>query len=633
MIDRDASGDAESVDKLIQRACAEFSEVVVIESGTERITYTALLVRAEELASRLRGSGLKRGGIVAIVGCRSAAVIVAVLAVWLAGGIVLLIDETLPETRRELMLDSAAASFVVQCGATSRIRTRAGGVGAAAAWSSNADHAYVAFTSGSTGAPKAIVGSHRGLAHFLKWQVEEFAIGVEDRFAHLTNISFDVWFRDALSPLLGGATLCIPIETHLGADNVLDFIRGNAISGLHVVPSIAEMWLAEADDVQQIVGLGRAFFAGEPLDGSLVSRWNDVFPNCQVVNLYGPSETTLAQYHLRVPSAPAPGIQSVGHAIPGSRSFVLDENQAECPPGVVGEVYINAAWPSHGYLVKGRIVSPFVRIEIGDDSHRCYPTGDLGRVLPDGALEISGRRDDQVKIGGVRIELQEVRSVVRSAPRVRDAFICAVPGLTGKILAGVVQMDDPDESVLRNHLRSHLMGVMIPAMIVFVPELPMLSNGKLDRRRLGDMVSDRLAEQARSATARKTSESRRTVSERLEDIWAELVGTDALTGGNAPSTFFESGGTSLTIVGLHAKIQREFGIQFPLVRLFEKVTLHAQCHLIEQLMGRGEATDAGRDTAAPRAPGRRQLVAARQARRIQLTEEVKNEGLDHGKHG
>lgn len=616
MINRDASGDAESVDKLLQRACAEFSEAVAIESGTERITYTALLGRAKELGSRLRGSGLKHGGVVAIVGRRSAAVVVAVFAVWLAGGVVVLIDETLPETRRELMLDSAAASFVVQCGDTARIRRRAGEAGAPAKWSSNADHAYVAFTSGSTGIPKAIVGSHRGLAHFLKWQVEEFAIGVDDRFAHLTNISFDVWFRDALSPLLGGATLCVPVETHLGADNVLDFIRGNAISGLHVVPSIAEMWLAAADDVPQIVGLGRAFFAGEPLDGSLVSRWNDVFPGCQVVNLYGPSETTLAQYHLRVPSVPAPGIQSVGHAIPGSRSFVLDENQAECPAGVVGEVYIDAAWPSHGYLVNGLIVNPFVWIAIGDDSHRCYPTGDLGRVLPDGALEISGRRDDQVKIGGVRIELQEVRSVVRSAPRVRDAFICAVPGLTGKILAGVVQMDDPDESGLRNHLRLHLMGMMIPALIVFVPELPTLSNGKLDRNRLRDLVSDRLTEQARSATARKTSDSRRTVPERLEAIWAEFVGIDGLIAGSASATFFEAGGTSLTIVGLHAQIQREFGIQFPLVRLFEKVTLHTQCHLIEQLMGRGEATDAGRDTAAPRAPGRRQLVAARQARRI-----------------
>ncbi|MFC1418885.1 non-ribosomal peptide synthetase [Streptacidiphilus cavernicola] len=606
-----------AVGTLLRRACERNALSTAIISPSESITYSDLLARARRTAGELEEQGIGRGDVVGVVGRRSAAVVMAVFAVWMAGAIVMLIDESLPELRRKAMVESGAVRATVSCSDQQRISVLSGPRAHPA--TDDEDHAYVAFTSGSTGSPKAIIGSHTGLSLFLQWQSEEFSVGPDDRFAHLTNLSFDVWFRDALTPLVSGAALCVPGDLHLDAAGVVEFLRSQQVTALHLVPSLAKLWTAGAAGIEPVPSVRHAFFAGEPLDGALVSSWRDLFPRCQVVNLYGPTETTLAQHFYRVPRNTASGIQPVGRNLPHSRSYVLDDDKQPCPDDAVGQIFIAADHPSHGYLVDGRIVSPFVEIQVGGARVVAYPTGDLGRRTRQGELEVLGRADEQIKIAGVRIELQEVRSAVQSHPSVRDVFVCAQEDRFSKVIVAIVEGDATAEPDLRGYLGGRLLSVMVPSVFLFRSDLPKLPNGKLDRRTLTEAAREHVQNRARRAdsAAREPRQGDQPVAGRLERLWLSVAGQDATRLADRESTFFSLGGTSLTIVALHARIQDEFGLRFPLVRLFEHASFNAQRAFLEAVTREPGGTAPTTAAATTGAAARRRVLSARRSRSLQ----------------
>lgn len=610
----------QAVDTLLSRACERYADATAITSASESITFGDLLERAREVAADLEARGIGRGDVVGVLGRRSASVVVAVFGVWLAGSVVMLIDDTLPDVRRETMLRSGPVRATIACADGRHIALRPEPEpepGSGRAVLDDADHAYVAFTSGSTGTPKAIIGSHTGLSLFLRWQSEEFSIGPGDRFAHLTNLSFDVWFRDALTPLVSGATLCVPDELHLDAAGVLDFLRSRQVTALHLVPSVGRLWTAGPAELEPVPTVRHAFFAGEPLDGALVSRWRELFPRCQVVNLYGPTETTLAQHFYRVPQSVTSGMQPVGRNLPHSRSHVLDDDKRLCADGAVGQIYIAADHPSHGYLVDGRIISPFVEIRVGDERVVAYPTGDLGRRTGRGDLEILGRADEQIKIAGVRIELQEVRFAIQAHPSVRDVFVCAQEDRFSKVIVAVVEGDEAAEPGLREYLSGRLVSVMLPSAFLFLPELPKLPNGKADRKALTELARGHVQDRARRAMrAGSPGRTAGSVSDRLERIWLTVAGSGAERLAGRESTFFAVGGTSLTIVALHTEIQAEFSVRFPLVRLFEHASFNAQRTFLEAMTKEPGGSAPSTAAAVPGAAGRRRVLSARRSRQL-----------------
>lgn len=599
----------QAVDTLLRRACEKFADATAVTSSSESMTYSELFGRARNVAGDLEARGIGKGDVVGILGHRSASVIVAVFGAWMAGTIVMLVDDGLPEVRRETMLDAGSVRATIACANDRKVELREGPGGELL---HESDHAYIAFTSGSTGKPKAILGSHRGLSLFLQWQAGEFEIGPHDRFAHLTNLSFDVWFRDALTPLISGAALCVPDEQHLDSSGVLDFLRSEKVTGLHLVPSLGKVWTSgPAAVIEPVPTLRLAFFAGEPLDGALVRRWQDFFPRCQVVNLYGPTETTLAQHFFRVPRDAAPGIQPIGRNIPHSASHILGVDRQPCADGAVGEIFIAADHPSHGYLVDGKIVSPFVEISVGGERFAAYPTGDLGRRGGHGDLEILGRADEQIKIAGVRIELQEVRSAIQAHPSVRDVFVCAQEDRFTKVIVAVVEGDGTAERQLRDHLHERLMSVMVPSAFLFVPALPKLPNDKIDRKAAAEIARSHLLDRARRAAA--VDPKARSVSDRLERIWLAVAGGGAERLTDRETSFFDAGGSSLTIVVLHSEIQSEFGVRFPLVRLFEHASFNSQRRFLEAMKEPRDTLSAA--VVAPGSGARRRVLSARRSRR------------------
>ncbi|MCC2671435.1 MAG: non-ribosomal peptide synthetase, partial [Armatimonadetes bacterium] len=442
--------------------------------------------------------------------------------------------------------------------------------------------AYVFFTSGSTGTPKAVLGTHEGLAHFIRWQGDAFAVQPGDRCALLTGLSFDVVLRDLFLPLTHGATLCLPQPEDV-ADGVALFawLDRSRVSLLHAVPSLLRHWLAEYSvvTVERVAlgGLRCLFLAGEPLTGELVTTWRSAFPQSgDVMNLYGPTETTLAKFCYRVPDDVEPGLQPVGQPLPDTEALVLAPSGRRCGLYEPGEVAIRTAFRTRGYLNAETenalrfIENPFHQIDPDD---RIYLTGDRGYFRADGDLVVVGRLDQQVKLRGVRIELGEVEAALRQHPAVREAAVDVRSSPHGEavLAAYVVTTDRAALGELRRFLADRLPAALVPATYTVIDRLPLSPSGKLVRRSLPNPAPE-------TATAPTPTGPRDDVERRLCAIWSEVLRA-------APTSihddFFQAGGHSLLAVQLLIRVERAFGRALPLAAVMHAPTIAEMARLLE----------------------------------------------------
>ena len=525
------------------------------------------------LGGKLRAAGLRPGDVVAVRGVNSFGMIAAILAVIATGGVLVTIDQTLPETRQALIERISCPRFLIRVGDREE-PTGASNTFFTPDWPSRQtlqqllagsppveevlftpeddSSAYIFFTSGSTGEPKGVLGTHRGLSHFLTWQRGAFPLGPGDRAAQLTAMSFDVVLRDILFPLTSGACLHVPPrELLLDPRRMLKWFHDNAITSMHVVPSLMKAWLQSRVDGRPFASLRYAFFAGEPLTDTLLSRFRDLASDrTRLINLYGPTETTLAKLFNCV-DAVEPGVQPVGNAQPGADVVVLHDRRRLCGLWETGEIAIRTPYRSKGYLANDDLTQAVFRPNAlsEDPDDLIYMTGDLGRVRSDGKIEIFGRMDSQIKIRGVRIEPTEIEDLLLRQGGVRDAAIATrVDANDNKILLALVVAEAPlppqeegaQANRLREALRAELHPAMVPARFVFVESLPYLPNGKINRKAISalDLDTQENKRDRRAALGESTKEERALVAG-LEGILNTPI--DDLT-----KSFVEMGGDSLS---------------------------------------------------------------------------------------
>ncbi|HEV7509453.1 MAG TPA: amino acid adenylation domain-containing protein [Thermoanaerobaculia bacterium] len=573
-----------------------------VRQGERVWTYAELATASRAVARALAARGLSPGSVVAVAGPRCFGLIAAMAGVLASGGVLLTLDRNLPVRRREVMLRESGARFgLIVKGALSGEAFPAdltaftilgveagsgvpdGDPGAATApppLPGPDDPAYVFFTSGSTGVPKGVLGCHKGLGHFLAWQRTAFRVGPGDRVGQLTALSFDVVMRDIFLALTSGATLCLPeAEDDLGADRVLPWLARQEVTTLHCVPSVAITWLAPDAPQVPLPSLARVFFAGEPLTEDLVRRWRRRFPGgAEIVNLYGPTETTLAKFSFRVPAEPLPDVQPVGSALPQTQGLVLAEGDRLCGLGEPGEIVLRTPFRTLGYLNAGETAEEDRRrfapnpFRPGDPADLVYRTGDLGRYRMDGVLEILGRRDQQVKIRGVRIELAEIEAELGLHPDVQQAVVAALAGEAGekRLVAWLIGQVDP--GALRAWLRDRLPEAMVPAAFVRLESLPKLPNGKVDRAALP--VPEPVAE-----TAAEWAAPQGAVQELLAEVWSGVLGVARV---GAHDDFFALGGHSLLATRVVSRVRVLFGVEIALRRLFEAPTIAGLAAVVEE---------------------------------------------------
>ncbi|NQD65520.1 amino acid adenylation domain-containing protein [Bacillus haikouensis] len=551
---------------------------IAVEERGIKYSYERLNATADKISRNLLAECVLPGEVVAIYGKKSYKTLVTILGVLKADAVFLTIDENVPEKRLESILEESNTTFILttmpvndvhqktmeQSNASiieiDRLLMRQEGerqINSVVKVKPNED-AYIFFTSGTTGKPKAILGTHAGLSHFLNWQKEEFNILPEDRFSHLTNVTFDVYLRDALLPLISGAALCIPE----GDESSMDFLHREEITRCHAVPSLSTLWLKESSEFQSLPFLKSIFFAGEPLSHKLISQWKERC-NAEIICLYGQTETTLAKGFQRESEVTSRYENlPIGNFLPDTQLFILNKFNKLCGIGEPGEIVVRTPYRTKGYINQPH--DGFTQNNFSEDPNDFYyHTGDLGRYSPDGMIEIYGRNDDQIKVRGVRINKNEIMSAMMNLPGVNDCYI-----LDGKMNGEttITAYVDLESGEILHSLRQKLFDIlpmaMIPNHFISVPQLPVTSNGKVDRQKLKQLqpMKSEVFTPIESNTERI-----------LLDIWKDLIGKEDICN---TDNFFELGGHSLLIIRMAASIQDRLDLEIQLKDVFQNPTVN-----------------------------------------------------------
>jgi amino acid adenylation domain-containing protein len=590
------------VPELIADVAARHPGRVAVRQGSRTLTYGELVARSEAVARRLVARGRGVGDVVGVTGARGIGFVVGLLGVLRSGAVAFPVDPALPEGRIRHLLEIGRAGLFVRVtdgagdGTVAGTETvdvdpegllplREDGDGTAPLPSvSPADPAYVFFTSGTTGRPRGVLGRHGGLSHFLTWQAAEFGVGEDDRCSQLTSVSFDVMLRDTFLALVSGGTLVVPEEAdELGGKAIFRWLERERITVLHAAPTVLQTWLLDAPEDVRPDSLRLTICSGEPMKAALVENIRDRCPSTEVVCLYGTTETTLAKFFHRLPEGPPPPVIPIGTPLPQTQIFVMREGGVLCGVGETGEIAIRTPFRTLGYLndpeaTRASFFPNPLRDDADDLLHR---TGDVGRLRPDGLLDVLGRADHQVKISGVRIQPAEVENTLTGHPAVSTGIVIAHKDTSGEahLVAYVVPTDpDRDEQALAEELRTYLMGllprVMVPGEYIALDRIPTNANGKPDRAALPEPRF------ARDTPPNPSAAPRNDVERRICDIWGTVLDRAVL---GVDDNFFALGGTSLKLLRLYALLDECFPGTFRVAQLFTHRTIAAQAALVAPL--------------------------------------------------
>jgi amino acid adenylation domain-containing protein/non-ribosomal peptide synthase protein (TIGR01720 family) len=532
---------------------------VAVISETESLTYAELDSRAEDLAMRLRGAGVRTGALIAVRLDRGIEFTVAVLAILKAGAAYLPLDAASPAERERFLLSDSGASFLLTAG--EELHELPGGRLAGAGL------AYVMYTSGSTGTPKGIAVGHSAVTRLVR-NTDYVTLAPGDRIAHAATTSFDAATFEIWGALLNGGTIVVlPRETTLSPSAFAGALLRHRVDTLFITTALFNQ--IAADVPHAFATLRDVLFGGEAVDPHFVREILRHGPPRRLLHVYGPTEnTTFSTWQsvdaVRVDARTVP----IGLPIANSTAYVLDSRLEPAAAGVTGELYVGGAGLAWGYLHRAAftaerfVANPFAT----NAGARMYRTGDLVRRRDDGAIEFVGRVDAQVKLRGFRIEPSEIETALSAHAAVSQAAVIArEDGARGKqLVAYVVRSNgiDPDEAELREMLGRRLPEYMIPSAFVVIDALPLTANGKLDWRALP-------APQRKNGTFRAP----RTGDEQLmAAIFGEVLGLERV---GLDDDFFELGGHSLLATRLVNRIRNTFRVELPLRDVFRNRTVES----------------------------------------------------------
>lgn len=446
---------------------------------------------------------------------------------------------------------------------------------------------YLFYTSGSTGEPKAIEGSVEGLDHFIKWEIAEFDLDHTVKVPLLAPLSFDVSLRDIFLPLYTGGTICIPSsEIKHQMSDFIEWLSACKINHIHMVPSLFRLITAEAesgtDVTLALAGVNYILLAGEALYYSDVASWRkSVSSHTNLVNIYGPSETSLAKLFFRINENTGKDreIVPIGYPIAGAKAVTM-KNGLPCRTGEIGELYIKTLFRSRGYfgdqlLTNEKFIAAEESDEYGDIS---YKTGDFAKINEAGVVQFIGRQDNLVKINGNRVELQEVEGALNAYPLIGQTVV--VPTFNAQqepeLVCYYLADKDADLLKLKDYLSDLLPAYMFPSYFIRMEQFPLNFNGKVDRKALPP--PPKRGNEADYIPCENEVEAR------IEQIWMDILKVDKV-GRN--TSFFTIGGSSLKAIQIISRIQKEFNVLIKLANFFAKpmikdLAVHVNSTLVQQ---------------------------------------------------
>ncbi len=586
--------------------------VAVIAQG-RTLTYRQLDESANRLARRLQNLGVKPDTLVGVAMGRSETLVVSLLGILKAGGAYVPLDPTYPQDRLSLVIEDSQMPVLLTT-AASRVHLPPAAAGVTILNAEDADLAresaegvvssampaniaYVIYTSGSTGKPKGVMVENRNVVNFFTGM--DRAIGCEPGvWLAVTSVSFDISVLELLWTLTRGFTVVVHGDE--GSASIADEITRYRVTHLQMTPSLARMLTLDPRAYAALGSLKQMLLGGEAVPAALIHHLRQVFKG-EIHNMYGPTETTIWSTTCRVEDVETS--VSIGKPIANTQIYMLDSDLNPVPVGEIGELFIGGDGVARGYWRRPELTAErFVEIP-GLGPGRIYRTGDLARFLPDGNIDFLGRADYQIKLRGHRIEPGEIEALLEKCPGVRQAVVVLREDREGdkRLVAYLVADATDTAAALRTAAGAKLPDYMVPSAVVFLDELPLTGNGKIDRKALLKLPAPNLASAA-AHTAEPSSEMERVVAR----AWQQALGIPSV---GFTENFFDLGAHSLTVAEAHAKLEEVLGREIALLDLFQFTTVRAlAAHLDAQSVGAQAASQLSERAARRRMARQREIT-------------------------
>ena len=570
--------------ELFEAQVERIPEATAVIFRGEQISYRELNQRSNQLARRLRELGVKIESRVGICLPRSIEMVTAVIAVMKAGAAYVPLDVGNPKARLRVMVKDEGLEWVLLPeGQNGWLRDEVRGeISLDGEWEEislrgvenlklevrGKNLAGVLYTSGSTGEPKGVMLSHRGLSNRLRWGREEYELREGDRFLQVAPLGFDIALWEMMGPLIaGGSVVMVEDGAQQDAEKLIEIIKREEVSDLHLTPSMLGVMLKQRGWGER-GNLKRVYCGGEVLSLEVKQGYEETL-EIGLEHFYGPTEASINATAWRVERGRRE--MRIGRAIANTQVYVLDEGGNPTPRGVVGELCIGGEGLARGYLDRpGLTAEKFIPDQYGRwAGGRLYRTGDVTKWDKKGKLQYLGRIDGQVKVRGMRVEPAEIEAALGAHRMVKE---CVVVGEDddrgGKRLVAYVVWREEGEGLgvgeLKRHLRERLPEYMTPSVYAQVKEIPRTVNGKADRRKLS-AVGNRRAEMDAEYLAPRSE-----MEEIIASIWSEVLGVERV---GVNDSFFDVGGHSLLATVMVSRINEAFHLELPLRTIFETPTI------------------------------------------------------------
>ncbi|MFI9168667.1 amino acid adenylation domain-containing protein [Streptomyces lincolnensis] len=557
------------------------ADAIAVVDEHRSLTYRQVAELSSQLAHHLLDRGLTAEQVVGISLGRGADMVIGLLGVLQAGCAFVPLDPQWPAARRAVVIEDAGV--VTQLNASGEHdpgepeavavdlddwrfdSLPTGGTGVTVP---GAALAYVIFTSGSTGRPKGAMIRHEAISERLLWQVEEIlGFGHDDASLFKAPLSFDISINEIFLPLVsGGRLVVLRPGGERDPHHLLGVIAEQRVTFTYLVSSMLDVLLEIAGDSDRLDSLRHVWCGGEVLTPELYERFRTKL-DIPMYHGYGPAETTIGVSHVIYRGAAERLSTSIGKANPNTQLYVLDDELRPVPVGVGGELYVGGFLLGRGYVgAPGLTASRFVANPFADDGSRLYRTGDLARFTPDGSLDFLGRADNQIKIRGMRLEIEDVESGLAEHPRVRHTCVVARKNTAGgTYLVGYVIPAAGSEDLRADEVKAwaaeHLVEYMVPAHIVVLDAFPLTANGKIDRRALPEPAI------GTGALVPPATDDERAVCAAVAAVLRlDEVGVD--------QDFFQLGGDSILAISLLSAL-REKGLHVTAGQIFTHTTVGA----------------------------------------------------------
>ncbi len=542
--------------------------------GEKSLSYKELNERANKLARKLREKGVQADSIVGIMVNRSFEMIIGILGVLKAGGAYLPIDPAYPADRIQFMLEDSSTHILlsqkkfiegIHCeGDFINLDERdiyAGDDSNPAIINSSRDLAYVIYTSGSTGTPKGVMIEHGAVCNFIRGISEKIDFSEGKTILALTTISFDIFVMETLLPLSRGLTVVIADELHQKNPKLLNkLIIQNHVDMLQSTPSGMQLLLRYDEELQGLKCLKEVMVGGEPFPTSLLERLKRL-SNAKIYNLYGPTETTVWSTLKDVSLCSS---INIGKPICNTQIYIVNENSGLQPVTEEGELCIAGDGLARGYLNRPELTEEKFVANPFNPGSKMYRTGDLAQWLPDGNIEFLGRIDNQIKLNGYRIELEEIEYQLLKHHSIKEAVVIAKEGKEGnKFLCAYFMSDiELQDTVLKEYLSKSLPQYMIPPSFMRLEKFPLTPNGKMDRKCLPEIQNNETSGINEEQQITEDSEEHEIEARVKTIIRASIdiqIQEDRI---NLKNRFSDFGIDSLLYIKIVVLIENEFGLKF-----------------------------------------------------------------------